>query len=134
MHSNDIFLISFHFFLFCLSVLKPGHIFTKSQKRPAKKVNKCQTWINSVHVWDLLIIVRVLCIKKYIDFMSTLSSLRSSLWHYNRCQLWPTYDSNIVLNLLQRKIWRDHFINMAGGKIRFYLRIYCKPLGKMWYK
>ena len=68
MHSNDIFLISFHFFLFCLSVLKPGHIFTKSQKRPAKKVNKCQTWINNVHVWDLLIlvIVRVLCILKIL--------------------------------------------------------------------
>jgi putative component of membrane protein insertase Oxa1/YidC/SpoIIIJ protein YidD len=41
---------------------------TKSQKRPAKKVNKCQTWINNVHVWDLLIlvIVRVLCILKIL--------------------------------------------------------------------
>jgi len=51
----------------------------KSQKGPAKKVNKCQTWITSGHVWDLLIlvIVRVLyvhCmrIKKYIDFTSNL--------------------------------------------------------------
>jgi hypothetical protein len=36
----------------------------KSQKGPAKKVIKCQAWINSVHVWDLLIliIVRVLCV------------------------------------------------------------------------
>jgi len=23
---------------------------------------------------------------------------------------------------------------MNGGKIRFYLRIYCKPLGILWYK
>jgi hypothetical protein len=61
-------------------------------------VNKCQTWINSVHVWDLLIlvIVRVLCILKNIDFMSTLSSLRVS------CD--PKYDPNAVLDLLQRKI------------------------------
>ena len=44
----------------------------KSQKGPAKKVNKCQTWINSVHVWDLLIlvIVRVLCVlKKYLFYV-----------------------------------------------------------------
>jgi hypothetical protein len=54
--------------------------FKKSQKGPAKKVNKCQTWINSVHVWDVLIlvIVRVLCVLKNIDFMSTLSSLHVS--------------------------------------------------------
>ena len=40
----------------------------RGQKEPAKKVNKCQTWINSVLVWDLLIlvIVHVLCVlKKY---------------------------------------------------------------------
>jgi hypothetical protein len=49
---------------------------------------------------------------RIINFMSTLSSLRSSLWHYNRCQLWPKYDSNVVLDLLQRKIWRP-----AGIKI-----------------
>ena len=53
----------------------------KSQKEPAKKVNKCQTWISSVHVWDLLIlvyIVRVLCVLKNIDLMSTVSSLSVS--------------------------------------------------------
>jgi Cft2 family RNA processing exonuclease len=51
----------------------------KRQKGPAKKVNKCQTWINSIQVWDLLIlfIVRVLCVLKNIDFMSTLSCLRA---------------------------------------------------------
>ena len=53
----------------------------RAKKGPAKKVNKCQTWINSVHVWDLLIlvyIVRVLCVLKNIDLMSTLSSLSVS--------------------------------------------------------
>ena len=53
----------------------------RGQKEPAKKVNKCQTWISSVHVWDLLIlvyIVRVLCVLKNIDLMSTLSSFRVS--------------------------------------------------------
>ena len=52
----------------------------QSQKGPAKKVNKCQTWISNVHVWDLLILVNVcvLCMLKNVDFMSILSSLRVS--------------------------------------------------------
>jgi hypothetical protein len=87
------------------------------------------------------------------------------------CQLWPKYDFNADLYLLQRKIWRDKFgrfksslelmlcvidistlnktyliwfdliwfdkknINMTmnGGQIRFYLRIYCRTLGILWY-
>ena len=63
------------------------------------------------------------------NVMSTLSSLCSQLWHYNRCQLLTKYDSNVVLDLLQRN---DNFINMAniGGKIRFY----CRTLGILWYK
>jgi hypothetical protein len=43
------------------------------------------------------------------------------------CQLWPKYDFNADLYLLQRNIWRDKKnINMTinGGQIRFYLRIY----------
>jgi len=34
-------------------------------------VNKCQTWINSVHVWNLLIlvIVPVLCLLNNIEFI-----------------------------------------------------------------
>jgi hypothetical protein len=52
------------------------------------------------------------------------------------CQLWPKYDLNADLFLLQRKIWRDKKkINMTmnGGQIRFYLRIYCRTLGILWY-
>ena len=52
------------------------------------------------------------------------------------CQLWPKYDFNADLYLLQRKIWRDKKnINMTmnGGQIRFYLRIYCRTLGMLWY-
>jgi hypothetical protein len=52
------------------------------------------------------------------------------------CQLWPKYDFNADLYLLQRKIWRDKKnINMTmnGGQIRFYLRIYCRTLGILWY-
>jgi putative component of membrane protein insertase Oxa1/YidC/SpoIIIJ protein YidD len=45
----------------------------RGKKEPAKKVNKCQTWISSV-----VYIVRVLCVLKNIDLMSTLSSLRVS--------------------------------------------------------
>ena len=40
------------------------------------------------------------------------------------CQLWPKYDFNADLYLLQR---------MNGGQIRFYLRIYCRTLGILWY-
>ena len=43
------------------------------------------------------------------------------------CQLWPKYDFNADLYLLQRKRWRDKKnINMTrnGGQMRFYLRIY----------
>jgi hypothetical protein len=43
------------------------------------------------------------------------------------CQLWPKYDFNADLYLLQRKIWRNKkIINMTmnGGQIRFYLRMY----------
>jgi hypothetical protein len=43
------------------------------------------------------------------------------------CQLWPKYDFNADLYLLQRKIWRDKKninITMNGGQIRFYLRIH----------
>jgi hypothetical protein len=50
------------------------------------------------------------------------------------CQLWPKYDFNADLYLLQRKIWRDKKnINMTmnGGQIRFYLRIYCRTLGML---
>ena len=39
------------------------------------------------------------------------------------CQLWPKYDFNADLYLLQRKIWRDKKnINrtMNGGQIRFF--------------
>jgi hypothetical protein len=42
-------------------------------------------------------------------------------------QLWPKYDFNADLYLLQRKIWRNKkIINMTmnGGQIRFYLRMY----------
>jgi hypothetical protein len=52
------------------------------------------------------------------------------------CQLWPNYDFNADLYLLQRKIWRDKTnINMTmnGGQIRFYLRFYCRTLGILWY-
>ena len=52
------------------------------------------------------------------------------------CQLRPKYDFNADLYLLQRKIWRDKKnINMImnGGQIRFYLRIYCRTLGILWY-
>jgi hypothetical protein len=36
----------------------------KELKGPPKKVNKCQNWLNSIHVWDLiiLVIVGVLCL------------------------------------------------------------------------
>ena len=52
------------------------------------------------------------------------------------CQLWPKYDFNADLYLLQRKIWRDKKnINMTmnSGQIRFYLRIDCRTLGILWY-
>jgi hypothetical protein len=52
------------------------------------------------------------------------------------CQLWPKHDFNADLYLLQRKIWRDKTnINMTmnGGQIRFYLCIYCRILGILWY-
>ena len=35
--------------------------FKRSRKGPAKKVYKCQTWNNSIHVWGLLILVYVTC-------------------------------------------------------------------------
>jgi ABC-type polysaccharide transport system permease subunit len=86
--------------------------------RTISRMRRSHTCTLAIQVWHLLFFF-----VGPLNFMSTLSSLRSSLWHYNRCQLWPKYDSNVVLDLLQRKIWRDNFMNMAmnGGKIHFYL-------------
>jgi hypothetical protein len=53
----------------------------KEPKRTRKESEQMSNLISSVHVWDLLIlvyIVRVLCVLKNIDLMSTLSSLSVS--------------------------------------------------------
>ena len=58
--------------------------------------------------------------EKSVKRLNVMSTLPSSL---------PKFDSNVVLDLLQRN---DNFINsmaMICGKIRFY----CRTLGILWY-
>ena len=51
------------------------------------------------------------------------------------CQLWPKYDfkyftcCNVKYDVIKKNI----NMTMNGGQIRFYLRIYCRTLGILWY-